>query len=150
VSTRQAINDFLAQRRLAVVGVSGSGKGFGNAAYKELKAKGYELYPVHPTAEAIEGDRCYRALGELPAQVGGVLVVVPPAVTERVVQAVAQAGIPRVWMQQGAESDAAVRYCQTNGIAEVHGECILMFAEPAASFHRMHRWIRSVFKRLPS
>jgi predicted CoA-binding protein len=149
MTTKAAVNDFLSQRSLAVVGVSRGGKKFGNTAYKELKAKGYRLFPVHPNAESIEGDRCYPNLRALPEPVGGVLIVVPPAQTEQVVREVAAADIRRIWMQQGAESEAAIRFCEENGVSAVHGECVLMFAEPAAFYHRMHRWLWGLLGKLP-
>jgi predicted CoA-binding protein len=149
MTTAPAVDDFLAQRTLAVVGVSREGKKFGNMAYRELKAKGYQLFPINPNADSIEGDRCYPSLTALPGPVDGVLIVVPPAETERVVRDVAAAKIRRVWMQQGAESEAAIRFCQQNGINVVHNECILMFAEPTAFGHRMHRWVWGLLGKLP-
>jgi len=149
VSTRAAIDDFLAQRSLAVVGVSRSGKKFGNTAYRELKAKGYSLVPVHPEAPSLEGDRCAPSLRLLPAPVTGVLVVVPPQQAEAVVQEAADVGIRHIWLQPGAESPAAIRLAESRGCSVVAGECILMFAEPAGFGHRAHRWIRSWFGGLP-
>ncbi|MDZ7292200.1 MAG: CoA-binding protein [candidate division KSB1 bacterium] len=149
MTTKSAIEDFVAQRKLAVVGVSRNGKKFGNAAFRALKEKGYCLFPINPNAERIEGDRCYPNLESLPETVDGVLIVVPPAETERVVREAAAAGIRRVWMQQGAESEAAIRFCQANGISAIHGECILMFAQPVVSFHRFHRWVWKVLGKLP-
>ncbi len=149
MTSKAVVTDFVAQRTLAVVGVSRQGKKFGNMAFRELKAKGYRLLPVHPQAEMIEGERCYPSLAALPEPVDGVLVVVPPAETEKVVREAAAAGIQRIWMQQGAESPAAIKFCQENGLDAVHGECILMFAEPAAWFHRAHRWIWKLLGKLP-
>jgi predicted CoA-binding protein len=149
MTSKAIVADFVSQRNLAVVGVSRQGKKFGNMAFRELKAKGYKLLPVHPQAEAIEGERCYPSLTALPEPVGGVLVVVPPAETEKVVREAAAAGITRIWMQQGAESAEAIKFCQENGLNAVHGECILMFAEPAAWFHRAHRWIWRLLGKLP-
>jgi predicted CoA-binding protein len=149
-ATRSDIQDFLAERTLAVVGVSRSGKGFGIAALRELKRKGYTIYPVHPQAAAIEGDACYPSLLALPGPVGGVLVVTPPAESGRVVQDAVTAGIPRVWLQQGAVSDEAVRICEAHGVRVIPGECVLMFAEPAASFHKFHRFVARLFRRLPN
>jgi predicted CoA-binding protein len=149
MTNQSAVNDFLAQRTLAVVGVSRSGKKFGNTIFRELKAKGYKLYPVNPNAESVEGERCYPSLSALPEPVDGVLIVVPPAETERVVHEAAAAGIRRVWMQQGAQSEAAVRFCAENGISAVAGECVLMFAEPSAFYHQMHRWVWGVLGKLP-
>lgn len=149
MTTKAAVQDFLDRRNLAVVGVSRGGKKFGNAAYKELKAKGYQLYPVNPNADVIEGDLCYRSLSALPQPVEGLLIVVPPQETEKVVGDAAEAGIRRVWMQQGAESPAAIQFCQEQGISVIYGECILMFAEPAAFYHRLHRWVWGLLGKLP-
>jgi predicted CoA-binding protein len=149
MTAKSAVDDFIAQRKLAVVGVSRKGNKFGNLAFKELKTKGYQLYPVHPQAASIGGERCYPSLGALPEPVGGVLVVVPPGETEKVVRDAVAAGIRRVWLQQGAESPEAIRLCQEYGISAVHGECILMFAEPAAWFHRAHRWVWRLLGKLP-
>ena len=149
MTTRAAVDDFLAQRKLAVVGVSRSGKRFGHTAYRELKGKGYQLFPVNPNAESIGGERCYPNLSALPESVDGALIVVPPAETEKVVRDAAAVGIRRVWMQQGAQSEAAVRFCQQNYIGVVHGECILMFAEPAAFPHRAHRFLWRLLGKLP-
>jgi len=148
MTTKAAVEDFISQQTLAVVGVSRGGQKFGNMAYRELKAKGYNLYPIHPTAEMLEGDRAYADFKSLPEKVGGVLVIVPPAQTEKVVREAAAAGIRRVWMQQGAESDAAIHLCQENGIAEVHGECIMMFAGKNF-FHKPHRWVWGLLGKLP-
>jgi uncharacterized protein len=150
MESRSAIRDFLAQKNLAVVGASRQGKKFGNAAYRGLRAKGYRLFPVHPSASEIEGDRSYSSFEALPEPVGGVLIVLPPPETERMVREAARAGIRRIWMQQGAESPGAIRFCAENDIEAVHGQCILMFAEPVRSIHRIHRWIWRALGKLPN
>jgi predicted CoA-binding protein len=149
MTSRAVVDDFVSQRKLAVVGVSRQKMKFGNLAFKELRRKGYKLFPVHPHAETIEGELCYPSLAALPEPVGGVLVVVPPAQAEQVVRDAAAAGIRRVWLQQGAGSATAIRFCEENGISAVHGECILMFAEPAAFYHRAHRWVWKLLGKLP-
>lgn len=150
MTSRADVKDFLGQRTLAVVGVSRGGKGFGDAAFKELRAKGYKLLPVHPSMTAIEGQPCYPSLGALPEKVGGVLIVVPPPETEKVVKEAIETGIRRIWMQQGAESPAAIELCREKGATVVHNECILMFAEPTALMHRMHRWVWGLLGKLPT
>ncbi len=149
LSARQLILDFLLQRKLALVGISRNGRKFGNTVLREMRAMGYEIYPIHPQAAEIDGQACLPGLSHLPEAVGGVIVVVPPTETEKVVREVATAQIPRVWMQQGAESATAIRYCEENGIKVVHGRCILMFAEPSGFHHRAHRWIMRLLGRLP-
>jgi predicted CoA-binding protein len=149
MNTKETIEDFTNQSTLAIVGVSRKGQGFGNMAMRELKTKGYTLYPVHPAAETLEGERCYPNLASLPEKVGGVLVVVPPAETEKVVKEAHAAGIPRVWMQQGAESPEAIQYCEQNGMRVVHGKCIMMHTQPQ-SIHKFHRWVTNLFGKLYS
>jgi uncharacterized protein len=149
MTTKTAVEDFISQRTLAIVGVSRGGKKFGNAIFRELKEHGYKLYPIHPEADTLEGEPAYKDFKSLPEKVDGVIVVVPPAQTEKIVRDAVSAGIKRIWMQQGAESEAAVRFCQENGIAEVHGECINMFAHDTATFHKFHRGIWKLLGKLP-
>ena len=150
MGARADIDAFVSQRALAVVGASRSGKKFGNAVCRELKAKGYRVYALHPQAEAIEGERCYREFAALPEKVGGVVVVVKPAEAEKVVREAAAAGIARVWLQQGASSPEAIRLGEAQGMSVVAGECILMYTEPVKSIHAFHRWLWRIFGKLPS
>jgi len=149
MTNKSAVDEFLNQKTLAVIGASRSGKKFGNGAARELRKKGYRVIPVNPEAETIDGERCYNSLSELPEQVGSLLVVVPPSETEKVVKEASEAGIRNIWMQQGAESEASIEYCEQEGISLVHGECILMFAEPSG-IHKFHHWLWGLFGKLPS
>lgn len=139
----------MAQSALAIAGASRDEKKFGTAALKSLKAKGYRIYPLHPSAASIAGEQCYRSFRELPEPVGGAVFVLHPDETEKMVKEAAAAGITRVWMQNGAESAPAIDYCAAHGITVIHGECILMFAEPAERFHRVHRFFRGLTGKLP-
>jgi len=149
-SRREQVSDFVSQRRLALVGISRGGRKFGNAAFRELSAKGYTVLPVHPEAETLEGARCWPSLAALPERVDGVVVVVPPAEAAKVVEEAHAAGIPRVWLQQGAESPEAIRFCEEHGIRVVHHECIFMFAEPLGWFHGAHRALWRILGKLPN
>jgi predicted CoA-binding protein len=150
MNTRQEIDAFLAHRVIALAGASRKGGKFGNVILRDLRDKGYQLHPVHPEATTLEGLPCVPTLAALPAGVEGLLLVVPPAVTERLVQEAHAVGIKSIWMQQGAASEAAVRFCVDHGMAVVHGECILMFSEPSGWIHGLHRWGRAVFGTLPA
>jgi predicted CoA-binding protein len=148
VTTRAAVEQFLAQGHLGLVGASRSGKRFGNYALRELTRKGYRVSVVHPEVSEIDGVRCYASVAELPDDVGGLVIVVPPEQTEMLVAEAAAAGVRNVWMQQGSESPRAVELCREHGINEVHGECILMYARPSG-FHRVHRWLWGLVGKLP-
>ena len=149
MTTAAEIKDFMSQEALAVVGASRNPKKVGSIVYRDLKAKAYHVCAVNPHAGQIIGDPAYPDLEHLPEEVDGVVLIVPPAVTESMVRQAAQAGIRRVWMQPGAESQAAVAFCQENGISVIEGECIMMFAGPVKFPHSFHRWINRVSGKLP-
>jgi predicted CoA-binding protein len=150
MNSKKNVEDFLAQKKIAVVGVSRKKTKFGNAIYRELKLKGYKVFPINPNMTSFEGDECYSGLLSLPEKVDAVVINVPPAQTEKVVREANQAGIKSVWLQQGSQSENAVKYCEENGIGCVSNECILMFAQPSAFIHRAHKWVWGVFGKLPS
>ena len=149
MTTPASVEGFLAEKTLAIAGVSRSGKGFGNSVLKDLTGKGYEVHPVHSETDEVSGFRCFRTIADLPKKVGGLVLVVPPDQTEKLVRQAKDAGIKRVWMQQGAESAEAIRFCEENGIDAVHGECVMMFAQPTG-VHKFHRWLNGVFGKLPT
>jgi predicted CoA-binding protein len=142
------IDDFIASKTLAVVGVSRSGRKFGNTILTTLKAKGYRVVPVNRSTGTIAGEQCYPDLRSIPTPVDGVITVVPPAETVQVVRDAIAAGIRRVWMQQGSESEEAVQLCRENGILPIRGGCVLMYAAPVEGFHGFHRWLWRLFGRL--
>jgi len=145
----ESVRQFTAERTLALVGASRSGQKMGNAILRELKRKGYTVYPIHREAQQIGEDRCYASFADLPEPVGGAVVVVKPAEAVRVVREAKEAGIGRVWLQQGAESPEVVSYGEQEGIDLITGECLLMYVEPVESIHRFHRFIRRIFGRMP-
>ena len=126
MNNQAAVKDFVSRKTFAIVGVSRSGQKYGNIVFRDLEAKGYKLYPIHPEAGTLEGVTAYKDFASLPEKVDGVILVVPPEQTEKVVQDAAAAGVKRVWMQPGAESRAAIQFCRENGIIEVHDECIMV------------------------
>jgi predicted CoA-binding protein len=146
--TKAIMDDFLAQEAFAIVGVSRNPRKFGTIVYRNLKRKGFDVIPVNPKMDSIDGEPCYPDLKSLPKPVGGIVVVVPPERTEQVVKDAKEAGITRVWLQQGAESKAAIKYCEDNGMSVVHGHCIMMFTDPTG-FHKFHRWLWGVFGKIP-
>ncbi len=149
MNTQADIKDFLSQKTIAMAGLSRDPKAFSANIKKELTTKGYRIIPVNPNAESIGGEKCYATIAAIPEKIGGVLVVTSPAQSEKVVRDAAAAGVTRVWLQQGAQSDAAVVACKENGLTAVWGRCILMFAEPVTSIHSMHRWFAKLFGGLP-
>ena len=148
MTSQAAVDAFLANPALALVGMSRSGRNFGNFAYRELTRKGYRVYPVHPIADTLDGHRAYRRFADLPERVDAALIVVPPDEAARVVREAATAGIHHVWLQQGAESPQVLAACREAGVDAVAGECVLMFAQPTG-YHKFHRWLWRILGKLP-
>jgi predicted CoA-binding protein len=148
MTTKAEIEEFFAQKNLALAGVSRSGNKFGNSALAELKMKGFRVFVIHPEAREIAGEPCYAGLADLPEPVGGLALVVPPAETVKLVKEAHSAGIRRVWMQPGAECASAVQFCKDHDMTAITGECIMMYPR-ANGFHNFHRIVRTVFGQMP-
>ncbi len=144
----QAILDFVAGRRIAVVGASRHGRKFGNVAGAELAARGYHVVLVHPEAKEIAGAPCRPSLSAVRDEVDGVLVAVRPGVVPAVLRESAAAGLRNVWLQQGAESPEALALARELGLSLVARKCVLMYAPPVRGIHRFHRALAGLFGRL--
>jgi predicted CoA-binding protein len=144
----QSIIDFVGGKRIAVVGVSRSGKKFGNLAYTELAGRGYEVFAVHPEAQEIAGAPCYPNLAALSGKVDGVLIILPAQKAIPVLREAAAAGVRNVWLQQGAESAEVMAAARDLGLNMVTGKCILMYAQPVRGFHALHRGFVRLFGKL--
>ena len=155
MNTLERIEDFLGQKRLAIVGVSHKPQDFSRALFREFQKRGYDVVPVNPAAREIEGRPCFATVREVQPPVSTVLLMTPAAVTEAVARDCAGAGVQRVWMYRaggsgGAVSSEAVRFCESQGISVIPGECPLMFLPGGAWFHRFHGWVKKITGSYPS
>ncbi len=151
----QAITDFLAQKRIAVAGVSREAGGAhgGNVVYRRLKERGYEVFAVNPNADTVEGDPCYRSLAAIPGGVDAVVIATKPSVAPSVVEECRRLGITRVWMHRsfgaGSVSKEAHQMCRQSDIACIAGGCPLMYGPTSDGGHRFMRMFAGLFGQLP-
>ena len=125
--TDDAIDAFFAGDSFAVVGASQNRSKYGNKVLRAYLQAGRRVYAVNPNVDEVEGQPCYPDLASLPEPVHGVSIVTPPAVTEKVVEQAAAAGVRHLWMQPGAESPAAIRRAAELGLQLIHsGPCALV------------------------
>jgi predicted CoA-binding protein len=156
ITLADKVEDFLSQQRIAVAGVSRSGKATGNAIYNRFRERGYEVFQINPNADEIEGVRCYRSVKALPVKVDGVIAVTKPEDTETLVRECAEVGITRVWMHHGIHgpgtsvSQKAVEFCNQRNISVITGVCPLMFGKPADGFHRLVKNWWKITGKLPN
>lgn len=150
---REAAEEFLAQRRIAVAGVSRDAKQAANVIYRRLREAGYDVVPVNPSAAEVEGDVCYASVTAVPERPDGVLIATHPDVARDVARQCVEAGVPRVWMHRsfgtGSVSADATVLCREAGIAVLDGGCPMMFLEPVDAVHRCFRWVLAATGRLP-
>jgi len=139
-----SVDRFLKSGRLAVAGVSRSGKQPANGIFRRLADSGYDVVPVNPVADEVEGTPCYHDVRDVPGDLGGVVVVTHPSTAAEVVRGCAERGVGHVWLHrsvgQGSYSNDAVAECRRAGIECITGGCPLMFCQPVDPFHRLMRW----------
>jgi predicted CoA-binding protein len=141
---KEAASEFLAKKRVAVIGVSRSPKTHGsNSVYKRLRGRGYEVFAVNPNADEVEGDRCYPDLSSIPGGVDAVVIATRPERAENAMRECAELGIKHVWMHRGAGASSvskeATDYGRQRGITVIDGGCPLMFGPTADIGHKVMR-----------
>lgn|SRR5574341_19366 len=149
------VKDFLAQKKIAVVGVSDKRETGCNLAYRKFKGTGYQVYAVNPHMTRFEGNPCYPNLKSLPDKPDGVFILTNPQVTEDIVRQCVDLGIKRVWMHclmgtkpglaanMTSVSQQAVKMCRENGITVIPGTCPNQFLNPDFGHDMMRRFWRA-------
>ncbi len=147
-SYQEKVQDFLAQKRIAISGLSRTQDSGAGAIYLKLRGQGYQVFPLHPEAQAFNGDTCYPNLSAIPEGVDAVFIMNSPDVSEKIVDEALQLGIKHIWMHNNtlmgsSASDSATEKCRQAGVNVISVGCPMMFVEPDF-FHSCMRWfIRS-------
>jgi uncharacterized protein len=152
------VHQFLAQKRIAVVGVSrnNSHHPAGSLICRRLKTTGHDVFPVNPHMQTFEGDRCYPDLPSIPGGIDGVVILTRPEVTRQIVHDCSEAGVRRVWMHQSIGKNGssvsleAVEYCRQHDISVVAGACPMMFGTGTDFGHTCMRWFLKLTGGLPA
>jgi uncharacterized protein len=150
----ESVAEFLAGKRFVVAGVSRDPKQVANAIYRKLQKSGYEVVPLNPHVQEVEGGRCYPNLAAVPGAIDGVVAVTHPRMSVEIVRQCADRGIRHIWFHrsfgQGSVSPEAIRECAARKIRCIVGGCPFMYCEPVDVAHRCMRWILSLQGRVPS
>jgi predicted CoA-binding protein len=153
-TVKEAAAAFLANKRIAVTGVSRHPQGHGsNTVYKRLRDRGYEVFAVNPNATEVEGDRCYHSLEEIPGGVDAVVIATAPDQAEATMRECVELGVKSTWMHRsygkGSVCGEATVYGRDNGVTVIDGGCPLMF-DPAADFaHKAMRVVLGLSGKVP-
>jgi len=111
---------------VAVVGATDNPSKYGYVIYRDLKRKGYRVFPVNPGRAAVDSDPAFEDLRSLPEKPTIVNIVVPPPVAALVLKESLDLGLPNVWLQPGAESPENLAFLQANGFNYLANACIMI------------------------
>lgn len=111
---------------VAVVGATDNPMKYGYVIYRDLKRKGYRIFPVNPNRTEVDGDPAYPSLDELPEKPTIVNIVVPPEVTIRILKKALELGLDNLWLQPGAESPEALAFLQEHDFNYLAHACIMV------------------------
>jgi len=113
-------------KKIAVVGASKNPRKYGNIIVKDLKSKGFEVYPVNPKYDEIEGLKCYKSVKDLPKDVDVIVFVLPPQIGLQVAKEAIDAGFKRLWFQPGAESEEIKEFLSQKNVEYSFNRCIMV------------------------
>ena len=151
---KEAADEFLAYRRIAVTGVSRHPKSHGsNVVYRRLRQRGYDVFAVNPNADVVESDACYHDVKSIPGGVEAVVIGTRPELADATMRECAELGIKHVWMHRssggGSVSPTATEYGRANGITVIDGGCPLMFDGTADFGHKCMRAVYTMTGHVP-
>ena len=104
------------QQHIAVVGVSADPQKYGHKIFRDLVGAGYKVRAVNPKGGTILDQPVYPTLKDLPEVPDIVITVVPPLVTDKIVDECHALGIHHIWMQPGSQSEAAAKKAESYGM----------------------------------
>jgi uncharacterized protein len=149
----ESVARFLEGKRFAVAGVSRRADVAANSVFRKLRDCGYEVFPVNPNAEAVEGVKCYPDVLSIPGQIDGVVIATHRSVSASIVRQCKKRGVMRVWFHrsfgEGSVSEEAVEECKALGMESIVGGCPLMFCDPVDIGHKCMRWWLQQRKQVP-
>jgi hypothetical protein len=152
MNTRQTINIFLHDKKLAIAGVSRNPRKFGNIMFRTLKEKGYAVIPINPNGGKIDDSICLESLADLSDDVQNLLIVTHKRDTKKILEEAVSKGIRNIWIQNGCETEDALKLAREMNIHLVAKACFLMYANPKG-FHKFHqtisKWVGKYVKEQP-
>ena len=123
---KDLIKDFLNQKKIAIAGSFRNETKYAYRILKQLKEKGYIIFPINPGISQVEGIKCYPSVLNITEKIDAINLVTPPDITTNVVKECKTANIMRVWMQPGAESKEAIDFCLNNNMKVIYDVCIML------------------------
>ena len=101
---------------VAIVGASADRSKFSNKSIHAHLRAGYDVYPVNPKEETIEGLKCFKSVNDIPVALDRISLYLPPPVAVKVLDDIAKKGCQELWVNPGAESPELIEKAQALGL----------------------------------
>lgn len=125
MNEEQIAREMLQKKVWAVVGANDNPDKYGNKIYKRLKEHEYEVYPVNPVRDIVEGDKCYKDLASMPKVPDVLEMVVPPKRGMEYLKEAQKLGVKYVWLQPDTYDDEMIQYLEDNNFIYLKA-CVLV------------------------
>jgi predicted CoA-binding protein len=121
-------------KTVAVIGASSNRDKFGNKALRAFAQRGYTVIPINPSESEVEGHRAYQSVLDVPGAIDLATLYVAPPVGVRVMDDLAQKGVPEVWLNPGADDRSVVEKARSLGLKTVRQCSIIAIGESPARY----------------
>jgi predicted CoA-binding protein len=105
---------------VAIIGASADRSKFSNKSIHAHRKAGYNVCPVNPKENTIEGLPCYKSVLDIPVALDRVSLYLPPALGVNVLDDVAKKGCRELWVNPGAESPALMEKASALGLHAIY------------------------------
>jgi uncharacterized protein len=142
------IKTILASGKIGLIGISSNKTKFGNALYKEISEKGYDVYPVSRNCDEVDGKRCLKDISELYGVVDSVIIATGKKNTRDIVRKIENGKFKNIWFSKGTGTPESISEAKAKNINVVNGFCPLMFMD-TKGFHKFHEFLSKMFLLYP-
>ena len=149
MTTQAMIDEFLSQRRIAIVGVSRNQSDYSRAIFRKFLQLGYDAVPVNPGTPEIEGIACYTNVREIQPAPDAILLMIPPAAMQKELEDCALSGVKRIWSRRVLDASSQ-QFCDEKGISAIAGYCPFMFLPDSGGIHKFHGFVLKILGQYPA
>lgn len=103
-------------KTIAIIGASTDRAKFGNKAVRAFVQQGYEVFPVNPKEETVEGLTAFKSIRDVPVRPQMISVYLPSPVLLKVLPDIAARGCDELWLNPGTESDEVIAEAERLGL----------------------------------
>ncbi|MBN2010896.1 CoA-binding protein [candidate division KSB1 bacterium] len=141
---KSQIQQFWSKRHYVLFGMSRKKESVSREVYTLMTCKGYDIYPINPNVDEIDGIRCYRHLADINAPIDGAVIITNPTISHQVVRDCEQQGITDFWFQYNTLDDALKTYMNEHNLNFINS-CVLLHHKESPFPHSVHRFFYRLF-----